>query len=65
VSDTLQHLSRFIVVMVLVDFLGLGVWAILPPSAGFRQYVLLGTLVVAPLIGFLVTYGPEFRGRPE
>jgi hypothetical protein len=46
--------------MLLVDFLGLGVWVILPASAGFRRYVLLGTLVVAPLIAFLVTYGPEF-----
>ena len=58
--DTVQHLSRFLTVMLLVDFLGLGVWVILPASAGFRRYVLLGTLVVAPLIAFLVTYGPEF-----
>lgn len=48
--------------MILVDFLGLGVWAILPASVGIRQYVLLGTLVVAPLIAFLLTYGSEFEG---
>ncbi|ELZ29788.1 hypothetical protein C474_12166 [Halogeometricum pallidum JCM 14848] len=60
--DTLRHLSRFLVVMILVDFLGLGLWVILPASAGFRQYVLLGTLVVAPLVAFLLTYGSEFEG---
>ncbi|SFR35154.1 DUF7534 family protein [Halogeometricum limi] len=59
-NDTLSHLSRFLTVMILVDFLGLGVFALLPPSVGIRQYVLLGTLVVAPLVAFLVTYGPEF-----
>lgn len=48
--------------MILVDFLGLGLWVILPASAGFRQYVLLGTLVVAPLVAFLLTYGSEFEG---
>jgi uncharacterized membrane protein YeiH len=61
VSDTLSHLTRFLVVMFAVDAVGLGVWAILPATAGIRQYVLLGTLVVAPLIAFLVTYGPEFE----
>lgn len=59
-SDTLGHLSRFVAVMLVADALGLGVWYLLPESAGVRQFVLLGTLVVAPLIAFLVTYGPEF-----
>ncbi|ADQ68306.1 hypothetical protein C499_14665 [Halogeometricum borinquense DSM 11551] len=60
-GDTLHHLSRFLFVMLAVDALGLGVWAILPETVGIRQLVLLGTLIVAPLIAFLVTYGPEFQ----
>lgn len=65
-SDTLAHLSRFVAVMLAVDALGLGVWYLLPETAEIRQLVLLGTLVVSPLVAFLATYGPEFRGgRPR
>jgi hypothetical protein len=59
VSDTLSHLGRFLAVMLVVDALGLGVWTLFPVGTAPRTYVLFGTLLVAPIIAFLVTYGPE------
>jgi hypothetical protein len=61
VKETLAHLGRFLVVMLAVDLLGLGLCALLPAGTGPRQFVLFGTLVVAPAVAFLVTYGPAVR----
>jgi hypothetical protein len=62
VRETLAHLGRFLVVMLAVDLLGLGLWWLLPAGTAPRQFVLLGTLAVAPAVAFLVTYGPAVRG---
>lgn len=45
--------------MLLVDAVGLGAWALFPAGTAPRTYVLFGTLLVAPIVAFLVTYGPE------
>lgn len=57
--DTLSHLVRFLTVMLVVDAVGLGAWALFPPGTAPRTYVLFGTLLVAPVVAFLITYGPE------
>ena len=41
-----------------VDALGLGLWRLLPPETSIRTTILFGTLVLAPLLGFLVVYVP-------
>lgn len=53
-----RSLLRFAAVVVAVDLVGLGAWRLLPPESGIRTGVLFGTLVVAPLLGFLLVYAP-------
>jgi hypothetical protein len=53
-----HHFVRFIAVVVAVDAFGLGAWWLLPAGGSIRTGVLLGTLVVAPLLGFLIVYAP-------
>ncbi|MFA1610094.1 DUF7534 family protein [Halobellus rubicundus] len=53
-----HHFLRFVSVVLAVDALGLGVWWLLPPEASIRTVVLVGTLIVAPLLGFLLVYAP-------
>ncbi|RLM59837.1 hypothetical protein DVK02_03670 [Halobellus sp. Atlit-31R] len=60
-SDVRSNFLRFAAVIVVVDVLGLGVWGLLPPETSIRTAVLFGTLVVAPLLGFLVVYVPAAR----
>ncbi|MFB6089750.1 MAG: hypothetical protein ABEJ97_01710 [Halobellus sp.] len=54
-----HHFLRFVSVVLVVDALGLGAWWLLPAGAPLRTGVLVGTLVVAPLLGFLLVYAPE------
>jgi quinol-cytochrome oxidoreductase complex cytochrome b subunit len=49
---------RFAAIVIAVDVVGLGAWSLLPPASRIRTGVLLGTLVVAPLLGFLLVYAP-------
>jgi hypothetical protein len=49
---------RFAGIVILVDLVGLGAWWLLPPATSIRTGVLFGTLVLAPLVGFLVVYLP-------
>jgi quinol-cytochrome oxidoreductase complex cytochrome b subunit len=49
---------RFAAIVIAVDVVGLGAWSLLPPESRIRTGVLLGTLVVAPLVGFLLVYAP-------
>ncbi|WP_311173138.1 hypothetical protein [Halobellus ordinarius] len=57
-SDVRANFLRFVAVVLVVDALGLGLWQLLPPETPIRTAILLGTLVVAPLLGFLVVYVP-------
>ena len=57
-SDVRSNFLRFAAVVIAVDVLGLGVWRLLPPETSIRTGLLLGTLIVAPLVGFLVVYLP-------
>ncbi len=57
-STVRRNFLRFAAVVVATDLVGLGAWRLLPPGSGIRTGVLFGTLVVAPLVGFLVVYAP-------
>ncbi|MGQ4554463.1 DUF7534 family protein [Halobellus sp. GM3] len=57
-SDVRSDFLRFVAVVFAVDVLGLGLWQVLPPETSIRTAVLFGTLVVAPLLGFLLVYAP-------
>jgi hypothetical protein len=57
-GDVKSNLVRFVVVVLTVDVLGLGLWSLLPPATTVRTAILFGTLLVAPLLGFLVVYAP-------
>jgi len=62
-----HHFVRFVSVVLAVDAVGLGAWLLLPAGTSLRTAVLVGTLVVAPLLGFLLVYAPEAsrsRKRP-
>lgn len=56
--DVRSNLLQFLGVLLAVDFLGLGAWRLLPPGTSIRTGILFGTLIVAPLVGFLVVYAP-------
>ena len=64
-SDVRSTLLRFVTVVLVVDALGLGLWRLLPPETQLRTLVLFGTLVVAPLLGFLVVYAPAVADERE
>lgn len=49
---------RFVAVVLGVDVAGLGAWRLLLAGGGVRTWVLFGTLVLAPLVGFLIVYAP-------
>jgi len=51
-----------VTVVLVVDVFGLGVWQLLPPGSSARTVVLFGTLLAAPLLGFLVVYAPAVSG---
>lgn len=53
-----RSVLRFAAIVIAVDVVGLGAWSLLPPGSRIRTGVLLGTLVVAPLVGFLLVYAP-------
>ncbi|MFD1597966.1 hypothetical protein [Halobellus rarus] len=57
-GDVKSNLLRFVAVVLVVDVLGLGLWSLLPPETTVRTGILFGTLLVAPLLGFLVVYAP-------
>jgi quinol-cytochrome oxidoreductase complex cytochrome b subunit len=57
-SEVRRNVLQFAAVVVAVDVVGLGAWSLLPPATGIRTGVLFGTLVVAPLLGFLLVYAP-------
>jgi len=57
-SRVRRNFLRFAAIVVAVDLVGLGAWRLLPPESGIRTGVLFGTLVVAPLVGFLLVYAP-------
>ena len=57
-GDVRSNLLRFVAVVLVVDLLGLGLWSLLPPGTTIRTAILFGTLLVAPLLGFLVVYAP-------
>ena len=57
-SRVRRNFLRFAAVVVAVDLVGLGAWRLLPPQSGIRTGVLFGTLVAAPLVGFLLVYAP-------
>ena len=57
-SHVRRSFLRFVGVVVAVDLVGLGAWSVLPPETGVRTGVLFGTLVIAPLFGFLLVYAP-------
>ncbi|WP_336021667.1 hypothetical protein [Halobellus salinisoli] len=61
-SDVRSDLLRFVTVVIVVDALGLLAWALLPPETTARTVVLFGTLLAAPLLGFLVVYAPALSG---
>jgi hypothetical protein len=63
--DVRSNLLRFLGVLLAIDFLGLGAWRLLPPGASIRTGVLFGTLIVAPLVGFLVVYAPAVSQAGE
>jgi len=58
VSNVRSDLIRFVTVVLVVDVLGLTAWGLLPPETSARMIVLFGTLLAAPLLGFLVVYAP-------
>jgi len=58
VNSVRRSFLRFAAVVVAVDLVGLGAWRLLPPGSGIRTGVLFGTLVAAPLVGFLLVYAP-------
>ena len=60
-----HHFVRFVGVVIAVDALGLGAWWLLPADGSIRTGVLLGTLVVAPLLGFLLVYAPAASASRE
>ncbi|WP_144906474.1 DUF7534 family protein [Halobellus captivus] len=64
-TDVRSDLLRFIGVVLAVDALGLVVWQLLPPGTSARTIVLFGTLLVAPLLGFLVVYAPALSRAPR
>jgi quinol-cytochrome oxidoreductase complex cytochrome b subunit len=64
-TDIRSDLLRFAGVVLVVDVLGLGLWRLLPPETQLRAAVLFGTLVVAPLLGFLLVYAPAVANGPE
>lgn len=53
-----RSVLRFAAIVIAVDVVGLGAWSLLPPESRIGTGVLLGTLVVAPLVGFLLVYAP-------
>ena len=63
--DVRSSLLRFVGVVVAVDLLGLGAWRLLPPATSIRTGVLFGTLVIGPLVGFLVVYAPAVSRASE
>ncbi|MBB6646512.1 hypothetical protein [Halobellus ruber] len=58
-TDVRRNFLRFATVVVVADAVGLGAWSLLPVGTGIRTGVLFGTLVVAPLLGFLLVYAPS------
>jgi quinol-cytochrome oxidoreductase complex cytochrome b subunit len=64
-TDVRSNLLRFVAVVLVVDALGLGLWRILPPGTSIRTVALFGTLVLAPLFGFLLVYVPAATGARE
>jgi len=64
-TDVKSDLLRFVAVVLVVDALGLGLWRLLPPETQLRTAVLFGTLVLAPLFGFLLVYAPAVANGPE
>ncbi|WP_049986402.1 hypothetical protein [Halobellus rufus] len=64
-SGVRSDLLRFVAVVLVVDALGLLAWRLLPPATNARTIVLFGTLLAAPLLGFLYVYAPAVSGpRP-
>ncbi|GGJ01289.1 hypothetical protein GCM10008995_08980 [Halobellus salinus] len=61
-SRVRRRFIRFAAVVVAVDLVGLGAWSLLPPETGIRTGILFGTLVTAPLVGFLLVYAPAVPG---
>jgi len=57
-STVRRNFLRFAAVVVAVDLVGLGAWGLRPPGSGIRTGILFGTLVIAPLLGFLLVYAP-------
>jgi len=57
-GDVRSNLLWFLAVVLVVDALGLTLWGLLPSETTIRTAILFGTLLVAPLLGFLVVYGP-------
>lgn len=53
-----RNFLRFVGVVLAVDLVGLGAWRLLPAESGVRTWILFGTLVLAPLVGFLLVYAP-------
>lgn len=64
-TDVRSNVLRFAGVVVAVDLLGLGAWRLLPPESSIRTGVLFGTLVAAPLVGFLLVYAPAVSRASE
>ncbi|MFB6251717.1 MAG: hypothetical protein ABEI27_08545 [Halobellus sp.] len=60
-----HHFVRFVAVVIAVDAFGLGAWWLLPAGDSIRTGVLLGTLLVAPLLGFLLVYAPAVTTARE
>jgi hypothetical protein len=58
VTTIRRNVLRFVAVVLAVDIAGLGAWRLLPAGSGVRTWVLFGTLVLAPLVGFLLVYAP-------
>lgn len=53
-----RNFLRFVGVVLAVDLVGLGAWRLLPAESGVRTWILFGTLVLAPLVGFVLVYAP-------
>ena len=64
-TDVPATLLRFLGVVVVVDVIGLGAWRLLPPETSIRTGVLFGTLVIGPVVGFLLVYAPVVSQASE